>query len=56
MHDSDEWRLEHHGDARADGNHDHYPVQIRDQAQEVTVESIHARFTQNTFKALVSQQ
>lgn len=37
VHDSGEGRLEHHGDAGADGHHDHDPVQIGNQAQKIAV-------------------
>lgn len=43
MHDPGEWRLKHHGDAGANGNYDHYPVQICNQSQQITEESIHAQ-------------
>lgn len=36
MHDSGERWLEHHGDAGADGDNYHDPVQISNKAQEIT--------------------
>lgn len=35
VHDSGEGWLEHHGDAGADGHHDHDPVQIGNEAQKI---------------------
>lgn len=36
MHDSPEGGLEHHGDAGADGDDNHDPVQVGDKSQQVT--------------------
>lgn len=35
MHDPGEGRFKHHGDTRADGHHDHDPVQVGDEAQKI---------------------
>lgn len=36
FHDSVRWRLEHHGQARESGHHDHNPVHICHESQEIT--------------------
>lgn len=38
MHDPSKRGLKHHGNTRADGDHDHHPVQIGYQAQQITGE------------------
>lgn len=39
IHDSSLGRLEGHGDTGQDGDHDHDPVQVGDQAQQLTAET-----------------
>lgn len=38
MHDSSKGGFEHHGDAGADGDDDHDPVQVSHQSQQITAE------------------